>query len=301
MRTALPLPGAGMDRQNNELACRRLMSCLFEEKAEAVRMLLLHSADLGGSPAAEPLPDAAFEQFMAAAYGRADAIREIDLTKENSRRFPTYLKHSPLIWGLAAAALIALIILGRGVFGTFLHHDKNALSSGSDPSYHTASESTRIATVQPGASAPKQSAQNVPAERVAGTTARPIEIAVPRFAALSTEDQELGRTLAQTISGKLGGSGSFTIIGADAYGDRQSEIGQVPAWSQWRRTGAQALLVGGVVESGDSLEIMIRLWDVSAGKQLLERRYTTARERMHDAADDISALIREQLTRREGK
>jgi hypothetical protein len=128
-----------------------------------------------------------------------------------------------LIWGLAAAALIALIILGRGVFDTFLHDARNALSSGSDPSYHIASESTRIATVQPGASAPKQSAENVPAERVAGTTARPIEIA----AALSTQDQELGRTLAQTISGKLG-SGSFTIIGADAYGDRQSEIGQVP-------------------------------------------------------------------------
>jgi TolB-like protein len=299
MRTALPLPGAGMDRQNNELACRRLISCLFKEKAEAVGTLLLHSADLGGASSAEPLADAAFEQFMAATYGRADAIREIDLTK--SGRFRTYLKHSPLIWALAAAALIAVIILGRGVFDIFLHDVRNALSSGSDPSYHTASESTRIATVRPEASAPKQSAQNVPAERVAGTTAHPIEIAVPRFAALSTEDPELGRTLAQAISGNLGESGSFTIIGADAYGDRQSEIGQVPAWSQWRRTGARALLVGGVVESGDNLEIMIRLWDVSAGKQLVERRYTTARERMHNAADDISALVREQLTRREDK
>lgn len=114
MRTGLLPPTAGDDQSSNEAACRRVMGCLFAEKAEAVGMLLLHSAQRDGSLARAGMPDAEFERFITAAYRRAGVMGEPDAVEKKARGRLNYLRNRPLAWGLAAAALIVLIILARG-------------------------------------------------------------------------------------------------------------------------------------------------------------------------------------------
>lgn len=77
-------------------------------------MLLLHSAQRDGSLARAGMPDAEFERFITAAYRRAGVMGEPDAVEKKARGRLNYLRNRPLAWGLAAAALIVLIILARG-------------------------------------------------------------------------------------------------------------------------------------------------------------------------------------------
>src|SRR5437660_207164 len=147
MRTGLLPPPAGADQPSNEAACRRVMSWLFAEKAEAMGMLLLHAAERDGSLSRVGMPDAEFDQFIAAAYRRAGVTGECDAINEKLRRPLDYFRNRPLAWGLAAAALIVLIILARGLFEIFVPKEADSLASRPSSSYQTASESTRTANI----------------------------------------------------------------------------------------------------------------------------------------------------------
>jgi TolB-like protein len=294
MRPVL-LPATPGDNPRDEAACRRLMSWLFNEKAEAVGTLLLHSAQPDAARSGADMPDAEFRDFLANAYRRADAIREGGLGKVNRPRSRIYFTNGPLTWGMAAAALVALFILVRGVFDILAPRGDDATPSGLNPSYRTASDSTRIATIRPASPASEQASPKAPA------AAHPVQIAVPSFAAVSTQDPDIGRKIAQTVSANLGRSGLFTVIDATSSADTPSPVDNVPALSGWRQIGAQALLTGRVIEFPDRLEITVALWDVSAGKQLLEQRYTTRPESFWTAADQISGAINAKFMGGEGK
>jgi TolB-like protein len=286
MRTTSLPARAGMDRPSNELACRRLMSSLFKDKAEAVATLLHHSAELEDTRAVGALSDAAFESFMAAAHHRADAIRALDEGTKKARRFPPALGQNPWAWGLAAAALIALAILARGVFDGFAGKEKDSSVSATDTSFQTASDSTRVANVRPMISA--ASPQN-PA-----ITAQPIQIAVPSFIVATPANQALGGTFAQMIAENLAGSGSFTIVDTASYAT-VSDLDALPAFLDGHQINARALVAGRVVESANGFEIAVHLWDVSARKQLSEQQYTTGPEKLRDTAARIAEMVREQI------
>jgi TolB-like protein len=291
MRTAFPPARARMDRPSNELACHRLMNSLFKDKAEAVATLLHHSAELEDTRTAGALSDAAFESFMAAAQHRADAIRALDQGAKKARRFPPAFGQNPWAWGLAAAALIALAILVRGVFDGFGGKEKDSSIPGTDTSFQTASDSTRVANVRPmGSPALSQN----PA-----VTAQPIQIAVPSFSVASPADQTLGGKFAQMIAENLASSGSFTIVDTASYGTVSDMDPQT--FLDRHQISARALVAGRVAESANSFEITVHLWDVSARKQLTEQRYTTGPEKLRDTAARIAEIVREQLTGGAGK
>jgi TolB-like protein len=266
------------------------MSWLFKDKAEAVGTLLLHSAQPDGGRSREDMPDAEFRHFLAAAYHRAEAIHEGGFGKVNRARSRVYFTNGPFGWGLAAAALIALFILVRGVFDVFAPRGDDLTVSEPNPSYQTASESTRIANVRPASPAAQQASQN------GATAAHPMQIAVPSFAAVATQDPDIGRKIAQVISANLGRPGLFTVIDATSFADRSSPVDAVPALSGWRQIGAQALLSGRLTESFDGLEISVVLWDVSSGKQLVEQKYSARPESFRAAADEIAEMINSRLT-----
>jgi hypothetical protein len=281
-----------MDRPSNELACRRLMSSLFKDKTEAVATLLHHAAELEDTRAAGALSDAAFESFMAAAHHRADAIRALDQGAKKARRFPPAFGQNPWAWGLAAAALIALAILVRGVFDGFGAKEKDSSAPGTDTSFQTASDSTRVAHIRPmnSAAAPQNPA----------VTAQPVQIAVPAFAVASPGDQTLGSRIAQMIAENLVASGSFTILDAASY-RIVPEMDSVPAFLDRHQINARALVAGSVADTANGFEIAVRLWDVSARKQLSEQQYTTGPEKLRDTAARIAEMVREQLTGGAGK
>ena len=201
----------------------------------------------------------------------------------------------PFTWGLAAAALIALFILVRGVFDVLAPRGEDATVSGIDPSYQTASESTRTANIRPANPAAEQASRN------AATAAHSMQIAVPSFAAVATQDADIGRKIAQAISANLGRSALFTVIDATSFADRSSPVEAVPALSGWQQIGAQALLTGRVTESSDGLEISVALWDLSAGRRLLEKRFAARPESFRAAADEIAEMINAHLTGSRGK
>ena len=298
MRTGLLPPMAGADLSSNEAASRRVMSWLFAEKAEAVGMLLLHSAERDGSLARAGMPDAEFEHFITAAYRRAGVMGERDAVEEKPRRLINYFRNRPLAWGLAAAALIVLIILARGLFEIFAPKEADSLASRPSSTYQTASESTRTANIPAASPAARESTKDGPQLAAA---AHGIQIAVPRFAVVPDDDHGLGRKIAQIISGNLGRSGNFTIIDESFFGDRASPIDEAPAFFAWRQIGAQALLIGRISQSGDGFDVRVQLWDITAGKQLSEQWYSTRAESVAEAAGRISEMVNTQLAGRNDK
>ena len=277
---------AQTDRPLDELACRRLMSSLFHDKSEAVATLLQHSAELEDTHSAGVMSDMAFQDFMDGAYRRAEALRAVDLPQDKphgyqphefTSRFTTRPLRRPLAWGLAAAALVALVILVRGMLDGFGDKQDESLLPGSDTPYQTASESTRIAKIRP---------------------AQQIRIAMPRFVTRSAAEEALGDKIANMIVENLAGSGLFTLVDINSYGDTVSAIDEPKIFSQRHQIDARAFLIGRVAESAQGLEISVRLWDVPADKQLTEQQYAIDRDNLRGTADRISDLIRHQLAGR---
>jgi hypothetical protein len=262
------------------------MSSLFHDKSEAVATLLQHSAEIEDTHSAGVMSDTAFDDFMHGAYRRAGALRAGDLPQDEphgykphgfTSHFATRSLRRPLAWGLAAAALIAFVILVRGMLDGFGDKQNEPLLPGSDTSYQTASESTRIA--------------KIPA-------AQQIRIAMPRFVTRSAAEEALGDKIAHMIVENLSGSGLFTVVDINAYGDTVSAIDEPKTFSQRHRIDARAFLIGRVVESAHGSEIFVRLWDVPADKQLTEQQYAIDPDNLRGTANRISDLIRQQLAGR---
>src|SRR5438105_1313068 len=83
MTTTPILPGSGSSQPTDEATCRRLMICLFGEKAEGMGTLLLHSAELKSSES-ETKRLLEFDAFMEAVYRRADATRDLDSSADGA-------------------------------------------------------------------------------------------------------------------------------------------------------------------------------------------------------------------------
>jgi Tol biopolymer transport system component len=96
----------------------------------------------------------------------------------------------------------------------------------------------------------------------------------------------------------LAGSGLFTVVDINSYGDTVSAIDEPKIFSQRHQIDARAFLIGRVAESTQGLEISVRLWDVPADKQLTEQQYAIDRDNLRGTADRISDLIRHQLAGR---
>src|SRR5262252_3998005 len=105
---------------------------------------------------------------------------------------------------------------------------------------------------------------------------QPMPIALPDFTGGAGPDGDLARTITQIIAGNLRRSGLFAPIDPAAYIEKVVAIDALPRFPDWRAISAQALVTGRLTRQPDGrLKAEFRLWDVSAGQQLVGQQYFT--------------------------
>ncbi len=92
----------------------------------------------------------------------------------------------------------------------------------------------------------------------------PMPIAIPVFVPDTPESAELARSVTQVVVQDLVNTGLFREIPASAHIGRITNLDAPVQFSDWRAINAQALLTGAARESGGSVAVRFRLWDVAA-------------------------------------
>jgi TolB protein len=117
----------------------------------------------------------------------------------------------------------------------------------------------------------------------------PIPIAIPAFA---------GGTSAGDMIGVISNCGLFRIV--DASGVAATPAGGAPDFDAWKGTGAQALVTGGITQTGDQLRVEFRLWDILPGTQLQGTAYTTGAANWRRIAHIIADVVYQRLLGEKG-
>jgi TolB protein len=130
---------------------------------------------------------------------------------------------------------------------------------------------------------------------------QPMPIALPDFIGGTSGDSEGARGVSQVITNNLRRSGLFAPIDPAAYIEKITNIDAVPRFDDWRAINAQALVTGRLTRQGDGrLKAEFRLWDASAGQQLLGQQYFTTPDNWRRISHIISDAIYERLTGEKG-
>ena len=129
--------------------------------------------------------------------------------------------------------------------------------------------------------------------------AAPIPIAIPDFAGADPASAALGHNLAQVITSDLGNCGLFRPLASSAFilsaGAAAGAESATPAFSNWTAIGAQALVTGHAQQSGSTIQVDFRLWDVLAQKQLQGTAYTSTTANWRRIAHIIADAIYQRL------
>jgi TolB protein len=123
---------------------------------------------------------------------------------------------------------------------------------------------------------------------------RIVKIALPEFDAESGDAADLARQITALITDDLRGAGHLSLI--DSSNVPETAVDTVPPFSPRRALGVEGLVVGGIkTTDGGRLRAEFRLWDITAGQQLLGQQYSTLPERWRQLAHVIAGTIYERL------
>lgn len=126
---------------------------------------------------------------------------------------------------------------------------------------------------------------------------RPRPIAIPTFLG---PDPALSRRIADVVVADLQRSGLFNTIDEAAYIQRLTDIDVAPRFADWRAVGAEALVAGEIVPSGDTLLARFRIWDTVLGKPLAGQQLSTGAQNWRRIAHLIADQVYERLTLEKG-
>lgn len=132
-----------------------------------------------------------------------------------------------------------------------------------------------------------------------GDAGAPTRLAVPDFLAVSPdpETQAIARTLAKVLWDDFDFEREFNMLPRDAYGSIPAPTSIAdPPFDKWRELGADALVMGSVTKTGNTVRVEMRLYDVAAKKQASAREYsgaaTNPRIYAHTIADQVHEALR---------
>jgi TolB protein len=129
----------------------------------------------------------------------------------------------------------------------------------------------------------------------------PMPIALPNFLGDTPEEQQYGLDIVTVIGSNLERSGLFRPLPQASYIERISDFDQPPRFEDWRVIAAQALVSGRLVKQPDGrLRAEFRLWDVSAGQQIVGLQFVTSPGNWRRMGHLISDAIYKTLTGEEG-
>jgi len=132
---------------------------------------------------------------------------------------------------------------------------------------------------------------------VTGANTNPMPIAIPVFSGTSAE---MGRNMTQVISDDLQGSGLFRPLNPSSFIQDAASAAAAPNFAQWRSINAEALVTGVLTGSGDKTRVEFRLWDVTAGQQMVGTAYSTTPGNWRRIAHIIADAIYKRITGEEG-
>ncbi len=131
--------------------------------------------------------------------------------------------------------------------------------------------------------------------------ADPIPIAVPDLAGGDDASAQMGRDIAGVIGNDLARSGLFRLIDPAAFIQAKVAPGATPNFRNWKPTGAQALVTGGVTMlGGGQLRVEFRLWDILPQTQIQGTAYTTTQANWRRIAHIMADVIYERLLGEKG-
>jgi TolB protein len=129
----------------------------------------------------------------------------------------------------------------------------------------------------------------------------PMPIALPNFLGDTPEEQQYGLDIVTVIGSNLERSGLFRPLPQASYIERISDFDAPPRFSDWRAIAAQALVSGRLVMQDDGrIRAEFRLWDVSAGQQIVGLKFVTSPGNWRRMGHLISDAIYKTLTGEDG-
>ena len=129
-------------------------------------------------------------------------------------------------------------------------------------------------------------------------TLAPIPIAIPAFIG---EDPRLAGEVAAVVTADLERSGLFKPLDPTGFLEQVRDINQPPNFTNWRPSGAQALVVARAGRSPDGrLTAGVRLYDVLSGKSLFGQQFAVDPRDWRKLAHVIADQIYERLTGEKG-
>ena len=129
----------------------------------------------------------------------------------------------------------------------------------------------------------------------------PLPIAITELYGAGIEEGEMGKSIANVISGNLERSGLFRSIDRKAFQQAPEELRLTPRFVDWRQINAQFLVVGRVEFQVDGqVRVEFRLWDVFAGEHLVGLSLSTPRENWRRIAHLISDQVYKRVTGEDG-
>ena len=129
----------------------------------------------------------------------------------------------------------------------------------------------------------------------------PMPIALPNFLGDTPAEQQYGLDIVTVIGSNLERSGLFRPLPQASYIEQISDFDLPPRFEDWRAISAQALVSGRLVMQPDGrLRAEFRLWDVSAGQQIVGLQFVTSPSNWRRMGHLISDAIYKTLTGEEG-
>jgi TolB protein len=129
----------------------------------------------------------------------------------------------------------------------------------------------------------------------------PMPIALPNFLGDTPEEQQYGLDIVTVIGSNLERSGLFRPLPQASYIERLTSFDVPPRFEDWRAISAQALVSGRLIMQPDGrLRAEFRLWDVSAGQQIIGLQFVTSPSGWRRMGHLISDAIYKTLTGEEG-
>jgi TolB protein len=129
----------------------------------------------------------------------------------------------------------------------------------------------------------------------------PMPIGLPNFLGDTPEEQQYGLDIVTVIGSNLERSGLFRPLPQASYIEQIANFDQPPRFADWRAIAAQALVTGRLIMQPDGrLRAEFRLWDVSAGQQIVGLKFVTAPSGWRRMGHLISDAIYKTLTGEEG-
>lgn len=124
---------------------------------------------------------------------------------------------------------------------------------------------------------------------------QPLPVAIPAFTGTR------GAEIAQVISANLERSGLFAPINPAAFPERNLAFNAFPQFDAWKGIGAQALINGQVIDSGDGrLAVQFHLWDVGGSSEIVSYQFSTNADSWRRLAHKVSDAVYEKLTGESG-